>query len=246
MRNNEFSPESINFSFPAKELGDGAIVIRKFSSERPSNQQLTQTAQTFAEVFAGYPWYEASQCSSCEQYSPQETLIGQTCPHCEKGIMKAAYPLESTVTMLEEQLTQKASVMYLAEQDGRVAGFVWGNLRTAKDLLKKFDGKVQVTDDEIFSASEIGILSSLRGKGIGKTLLRYMMLDATLLGKPVSVWTRSDTVLTPICLKYGFTQVFGPEVSLENGVSQLTGNVISAVDEQTPERVFFVKRTVLF
>lgn len=231
-----------------KEKPEGISILR-FGQEKPTDLQIRQAAETFAEVFSGDPWNEVYKCGECELYSGHDTIADSVCPHCGSEALRPAYPIDETVNIISELFERTASVAYLVEHQRQIDGFAWGYLRTITETLSTFEETLKPLVAEqlyafgksrYFSIAEIGLRESIRGRGIGKAFLAGLVKDAQDFGAVSTVWTRKDTALTPICLKAGFCQICGSEVVFENHQLVETGNVIVGVDNMTPERVFFI------
>jgi ribosomal protein S18 acetylase RimI-like enzyme len=197
------------------------VNFRRYSKEnRPSPEKVLKVAKLFAEVFAGPPWNEVDKWEENE-----------------------------TSKMINDVFTKENPVMYLLEHGLEVLGFGWGYSKDNREYLplfgqggekviKDLDGRGSKTS---FSLSEIGIKKSVRGKGYGKELVKLLMWEAADEDLPVTVWTRYDTILSPICIKNGFDQIYGFNVVLANHKSYAGVTAINGIDFRYPERVFFVK-----
>ena len=208
-----------------------------------------QTAQLFAEVFSGHPWYERMKCSECDSYFKDAHPEGTICADCKQGLITPAYPIDKTTLMINDIFLKPNHRMFLIENGG-IVGFAWGYTRSAEETVNRFGPHAEEALNQIrslsnnssliFTAAEIGIRENMRGKGYGKLLLTKLLEQARVIQAPVTIWTRSDTILAPICLKMGFTQIFGPELILVQGKSTLTGNKLIGLDKNTPERILFL------
>lgn len=235
-----------------ESLGDMSVL--KFTEGNfPPTECLIETANLYMEVFAGHPWYEVGRCMACDQISNVKPFVGNQCPHCSSKDIESAYKEKDVVFEMIDYSSKPGAVIYLLESDSNIAGFAWGRPKSVDETVAKFEGEVKTKETEIlnnilgsrehvFSISEIGVQDKFRGMGMGKVLVDRILTDAQRQNFPATVWTRYDTVLTPICLNRGFTQIYGPEVVINNGKTTLTNNVIIETNKQTPERVFFIKK----
>jgi len=226
----------------------------KFTQEsRPSTILVEETAKVFIQVFAGHPWFEVNKCGNCGHFFGRNNRFGETCPRCTTGILESAYTKEERVATISELFEKPNATVYLVENQGHVEGFAWGYPRSLEKSILKFEDSVKPlvanrlkeslsasAKTQFYSIAEIGLRETLRGKGLGKTLLSKLLNDAQKLDAVATVWTRKDTLLAPICHKAGFAQIFGPELVIKNGKVVETGTIIAGVDKDTPERVFYV------
>jgi ribosomal protein S18 acetylase RimI-like enzyme len=234
------------------EQGLQGVNIESFSKENPPTPtQVVQTATLYAQVFAGYPWFEVNRCPNCESYYDQGSSAGDSCTKCDGGIIGPAYPLDKTVTDIVEALDKPGASMFLAEFSGQIVGFAWTNLRDTDEYLKRFRSmspeigqevaSVLSRDHDLYSLAEIGVAQDMRGRGIGKELFIRQVASGLKYNLIQTAWTRHDTIIAPICLKSGFRQVFGPELVLENGRATLTKKDIIGRSPTDPDRVLFIK-----
>lgn len=235
-----------------KDIKQSNFTTEIFTKEnRPSKKEVEQVAVLFAKVFAGEPWNEVNKCDECEILSGPDVLTGHTCSDCKRGTLGEAYPFKETVDMINETSEKGGFRMVLLSDNNNIVGFAWGHLRNVEEYYEKFDKYSSESKEllkiffngakQFFSLAEIGLDDDYRGKGFGKILVQTMVNEARAYNSPVAVWTGSDAILTPICLKEGFLQTFGPKVFLNNGKIIMTGQNVSGSDKTTPERVLFVK-----
>lgn len=236
------------------ESRESSVAISRYSKETPDPLVVKDIALVFAEVFAGYPWYEVFKCNGCDSYFDSDVVLGQLCACCGKDYTSIAYPLDETEEMIRQQFSNEWHALYLSHSHNdkkRVEGFAWGSKRSLEQTTQYLPENLRsattqeiqrfaITNDRFFAISEIGVREEVRGKGLGKILFNFLVEEARLQMACATVWTRSDTVLTPICLKAGFTQVFGPEMQIENGRVANTGKIIVGQHSATPERVMFI------
>lgn len=173
-------------------------------------------------MFAGHPWFE--------DYHDAEVIKKQ----------------------IEDYFDRPNVTMCLAESEGKIKGFAWGFLRETPELIStKFSGEESmpiaaaireaIPQERMFYTNEVGVDKDLRGRGLGKLLMDNLLAVAGQLNVPAALTTRIDTVLTPICLKTGFRQVFGQEVVIDqNKKVVVTGKTLIALRDE-PERTFFVR-----
>lgn len=233
------------------DLLDNPLFIARYHNKLPDPETIQQIALLYSEVFGGHPWYEIYKCNSCESYFGQDTQLGQPCTCCASDYTTQAFPQNEIILMVENLFQNPGMVMHLLDAD-QVHGFAWGNLVNIEQTVSRFsDEQTRLAvaaeiarytggHEKFFTIAEIGCREELRGKGLGKLLLNTLLQDANAQNASATVWTRSDTILTPICLKTGFKQVFGPEMQILDGKAVGTGKVIVGNDPTTPERVMFI------
>jgi len=231
----------------------GSVSVLRFSEKtRPSDIQLSQAAQLYAEVFGGYPWFEVSTCADCGQFFGPESSVVNPCTNCG-GSLSAAYPEERVKEQISDLLERPGAALYLVESGNKIRGFAWGFMREVSELISTKFGdedkkefapaiKQALSTNTVFYINEVGLDDKLRGKGMGKMLMTKLLDEANLLNLPVALSTRVDTVLTPICLRLGFKQIFGQEAILDkNGNVVLTENIIVGKRKKEPGQTFFVR-----
>lgn len=236
-----------------KNLPDSTSVIKFDEKTRPSDLQLTQTAQLYAEVSGGPPWFEVNSCTDCGQYFGPESNVTNPCTNCG-GVLSAVYPEEKVKEQISDLLEKPNAALYLVVSDKKIRGFaLLGFTRDVSELIstkfgdedkEEFAQAVQqsLPADTVFYINEVGLDNQLRGKGMGKMLMTKLLGEASLLNLPVALSTRVDTVLTPICLRLDFRQIFGLEAVLDkNGNVTLTENVLVTKIDNDAKRTFFVR-----
>lgn len=219
------------------------------SGERPTAEQLEQAAKLFGEVFAGPPWCEVTKCNGCMKFSGLGSKIGGRCLCCGIGVLEPAYPPRRMQEVIGGLLSTPGATLYLIDAGG-IRGFAWGYPQPIAEAIGGFPKglrrRIVQTVKEItgsslvFSLAEIGIQKEYRGRRWGKLLFLRQIEDARERNLPIVVNTRSDTNLAPMCLAIGMGQVFGPEVVLNEKGVRLTGKDLIGIDNEMPERVFFV------
>lgn len=225
------------------ERGGGAIQVVDARREPITAETVEQTAKLFSEVFGGSPWNEKGKCTGCGKYSGESLGV---CASCGTGILTPAYPVPDMVSRIVRQTERARGSLYLLV-DSRVVGFAWGhaerldNIAGGGKLALRRELSKYTANGWVFTAAEVGIDVRYRGLGFGKYLLSRLLNDGSSYGLSTTVWTRSDTALAPICVKFGLTQVYGPRVVLEDGVLHETGEVLIERDSETPQRVMFVR-----
>jgi GNAT superfamily N-acetyltransferase len=234
-----------------KETNKEIVNFEKFSVEyRPTPKTLSDTAKLFGEVFSGYPWFEVNKCTNCETMYGENSKVGEDCTKCHNPLVKA-YPIEEVTQFIASNFKSNGIAMFLALKEDEVVGFAWGNLKRTEDYINKFgkysDAAKQTIisnfgkSENFFYLAELGVAQNLRGQGLGKNLLIKLINEGLKYKVPISAWTRFETMVTPMCIKLGFKQIFGPEVMLENNKVKLTGKIITGLDPEMSERVLFVK-----
>lgn len=234
---------------------DENISILKFTRENQLDiSQITEVSSLFIHVFAGYPWFEVYKCGNCGKFFNKHYEHGGACPNCIIGTLEDAYTMKEMADAISELLNKPDAIIFLVFNQGYVDGFAWGYSESLADATLKFDESVRLFisnkleemlqssgKTRIYKISEIGLNETLRYRGFGRILFECLLSEIENLDAVAVVWTRKDTRLNSICLKSGFTVIFGPELTIENGEIIETGTVAIGVDKDTPERVFYAK-----
>ena len=104
------------------------------------------------------------------------------------GIVPDAYletlTVEEKQTLWEKVLRQSDHSVFVAEENGRVVGFVSGGPNRAADgLIAKYDGELYA----------IYLLKEVQGKGLGRQLVQALVGDLTQKGiHSLVVWVLAD------------------------------------------------------
>lgn len=200
--------------------------------ETLSNQSdLLPVARLYAQVFAGWPWFEVSLGPGCGEFRPDQP--GLLCP-CGCGILTPAYPPTETVAYIVKEITRPLAVALLAILDNRPVGFAWGfqmsGKQFTKDKYKKPASRPQVLravrDQTYFYISEVGVDPLSQGNGLGTQL--SVSLAQQNPGRPLLMRTNQDS----------------PMLTIATGRLAMTPVIaswLSATDPENVNRVILVK-----
>ncbi len=221
------------------------------SGRAPTPEETRGTAILFAQIFSEPPWGEVSRCEGCGAFSEQRASQGCHCSTCGTGVLVPAYPVEQMIRHIDAIASRRDASLHIIKEDG-IQGFGWGyprdvadfigssipyksQRRAIKEVLCAMNGGSNIA----FGAEEVGVRPEFRGRGAGKFLISKLVEDGQRQGRISLVWTRWDAVLAPICLNFGYTQVYGPEMCLREGGFELTGQILVGTHPRMSERVLF-------
>ena len=207
-------------------------------------EDIPRTSQIYAEVFAGNPWYEISKCNNCGQFGSNSPEEKTSCSHCESGTLSLpAYPKDSTKKYIFEELSKPDAVgllaIYLnsANDNEQLAGFGWGYRMTDKEFVsEKYSSEemgetileLLINSSIFYYISEVGVIETLQGQGIGKKLTHRLMDHGQNSQGIILLRTNESSSMRYIAEKFGMI----PIVGLDSGIK----------DAENEERVIFVNK----
>lgn len=213
-------------------------------------------AQLYADVFAGPPWNEYTQCGECNKFSGKETHAGDACPHCQTGSLNLAYPLDETIGLVREASKKPDATMYVAKKDNKVIGFTWGYSIPDEEAFFEFkdhysdEVRAQVKDVlgrnnvtwPLYYFAEIGISEETRGHGVSNLLAVKHVEKAVELHQPLLMTTNWQARMISVAKKFGMQLILGPESYYDKSTDSIvkTGNTASYIDAQNPDRILFL------
>ncbi|MFC1780179.1 hypothetical protein ACFLY9_00580 [Patescibacteria group bacterium] len=186
-------------------MNEQSELIQNSSTESIS-PYLQQLAGLYAEIFAAPPWNEVGKCPTCENFFPEK---GGMCPN-DNSTIKEAYPLDSTIEYIKEELNKPLCFYVLSISPKREpVSFGWGYACSIVELVKaKYSQDEQVQagaqdllsqsltlnpDSQVFYISEIGTAPAWREKGLASKLCRCLLAQANRLSLPVVTRTLVDS-----------------------------------------------------
>ncbi len=212
-----------------------------------------QIPNLYAEVFAGPPWNEFTQCSQCQKYYGLSSKPGESSSCCNTQLV-LAYPYEETAQYIQKELSMPNSTLaLLLTVNNTLFGFSWGyeiNLddflrrkydnESTRELVKQIMNKLEITD--FFYFSECGVKEDFRGKGYATNLTEIMINKARSLNLPMIMRTNCFSTMVAVAQRFGMTQILGPVslVDKENKQINLTENIVNGIDTENLQRALFV------
>lgn len=221
--------------------------------QRLGQNQLSELARLYAEVFAGPPWNEAVKCDSCEKYQGRSVLIGSPCS-CG-GSFVEAYPLLATIDYIKSEY-QKPGFRYaiLNGDQEEIVAFAWSYLTTPVKLAqsKWTEPQNQALIAKLISdttglppnkrfryISECGVKPEYRNLGLSNWVVQAN------LGFDESTIYRTNCLspMMAVAARLEFAQVLGPQVIVDRKAKTIieTGQFINEIDPENPQRVLFFK-----
>lgn len=198
------------------------------------------TAQVYAEVFAGLPWQEVSKCNSCGEFGSSQPSERAKCSHCSSGKLSLeAYPDKETQKYIKKELAKMDALGLLAVQMNlsKLIGFGWGYAMDGKQFVKEkyklaemqeMINRLLVNMGVFYYVSEVGVVESSQGSGIGKQLTHKLMDHGKHSQGNLVLRTNEDSAMRYIAQKAGMV----PVVGLNSGNK----------DKENEARVIFVSK----
>lgn len=196
----------------------------------------SQLAEVYARVFAGYPWYEVSRCTTCCDFSSTLPDLKRSCNACESGFYAdPAYPLDETAAYIGSELGKPDAVGRLVLSSRRILGFGWGYSSLSEQLAErkyKTDEMKEVVIRLVgrgvafFYVSEVGVLPESQKSGWGRRLTEAVVDNRPIGLRRVVLRTNQDSGMRYIAEKLGMKPVVGLNTDI--------------VDVENPNRVLFV------
>lgn len=217
-------------------------------------REARQLARVYADVFAAEPWLEVTKCLSEGKFYGVGTKAGGVCS-CG-SILGEAYPEDDTLQYVINDSQRPSALMLVARDERKIVGFSWGYVyKNAGDFTREkyrdplLQRQIAMTLDRsgaygrLYYFSETGIVPEYRGNGTTNDFYQKRMDLAEQLMLPIVVRTNRVSPIVAVALKFGFSQVLGPEVKLEDKKIIETGRVVNdLVDLENPDRVLFVAK----
>lgn len=203
-----------------------------------TRQDIPDTAKVYAEVFAGEPWREVSKCNSCGEFGSSQPSEKKRCTHCAKGRLSLpAYPERETQQYVTKELSRMDAVGLLAVQMqlSKLIGFGWGyamdGRQFAGEKYKLAEMQQLVTDllvnaGTFYYVSEVGVIESSQGHGIGKQLTHRLMDHGKKSQGTIVLRTNENSSMRYIAEHAGMKPVVGLK----------SGNT----DTENEERVIYI------
>lgn len=239
-------------------LQPSQLFVEKIPGEPPSleNPLLEELTNVYADVFAGPPWNEYTQCSTQGTFYGKETKPGENCSCCNMQLA-LAYPFLETKEYITKELQRPDATLVLLRNGKDIAGFSWGfsyenpeafaqekyktveMQNTIKDLLIQ-----QGIEGKFYYLSESGIKDDpqLRGRGISNQFHSLRLAEAKKLGIPALQRTSCEGPMYRTSSKY-MQQIMGPEVRVDTIARSFTrtGTIVNnCLDKEIEPRVLFV------
>jgi len=200
----------------------------------PDSSTLESVAVVYAKVFAGWPWYEVSKGMNCEQFYGPEFPPGSLCP-CGYENLVEAYPKEETIKYIKDELSKPLALGINLAVNGLQSGFGWGYKLSGKDFAEKKYSKTDsriaiasvVGNKDYFYISEVGIVPSFQGSGLGFRITSRLAEQASFYSLPILMRTNIESPMVKIGKRLGMSIVFGPSTDF--------------IDPENPKRVVFTK-----
>ncbi len=224
----------------------------------PSEVELGQMAEVYANAFAGTPWHEYTQCPVDGEFFGRETQPGQICSR-DGAALELAYPQEDTEKYITAELMRPDSSLFLLKDIDRLVGFTWGfSYDTPEQFAEEKYKTAEMQENVVRSLARYGVTSafyylsesailddpSLRGRGISLRFHEARLAVAEENALPAVQRTSSEGPMYRTSLKSGMTQIMGPEVIVDTRARtfQRTGNIVhDEIDTEMEPRVLFVK-----
>ena len=218
-----------------KEFGEQGK--EKLVQERltPDSNRISSVALLYANVFAGWPWFEVSKGPVCQKFYGPDFKPGATCP-CGCGTLKEAYPKEATITYINQELSKPLAYGETILFEDKPVGFGWGyelsgqefaetkyRLPESRNMIQELIGK----DNIYFYISEVGIIPDMQENGLGTRITTSLVDTGSSRGLPLLMRTNASSPMVKIAQKSGMLAIIGPKLEF--------------VDQENPERIVFRK-----
>lgn len=221
-------------------------------SENNLEDNLTDLAKLYANVFAAPPWNEFVKCNNDGQFKGLDTTVGSIC-ECG-GTYIEAYPVLETIDYIKKESSKSDSKIIILKNNESVIGFAWSYLTTLNELVeskwKKENFQSQLINyfksigispnNQIRYFSECGIDPIFRGNGFANQLTQIVSQDTV----PVIYRTNCLSPMMAVAIKLGFEQIVGPEVLIDRFQKNIfeTGKIINFQDTENSQRTLFIKK----
>lgn len=199
-------------------------------------------ARLYSNVFRDKPWNEAFLNEDGKFIPLDEGLADWS-----QGKLQLAYPLRPTAEYIKLETNKPDSVkIYIPDpkKPKRVIAFGWGfSFPSPSELvdtkwtsanqeyryvMSQLISNTCQTGGPIWYLSEVGVLPSFQGQGIGSNIVGELIQKAPTL--PIVMRTNQDSPMTHIADKYGFERILGPDTSY--------------LDPINSKRVLYAKRSL--
>lgn len=244
---------------------DRVAQIRRIEGNPPQfvGDELMQVADTYAEVFAGDPWYEVTRCTSSEREFRRTGAPGDICPS-HATPLTAAYPRDEQMEVILGEVSHRDASMFVLEDGPRVVGFSWAYAYESPDdfIDAKYQGESSEAEQlrenvsrllarhglygPFYYLSETGIIpdARYRGHGYSNELIHRRLEVADSLGLDVLQRTSCDSAMYNTAKTAGFQQINGRvSVRVPGGRNHLTNEYVGNFrDPINPDRVLFLKK----
>src|SRR3989344_3515203 len=217
-----------------------------------------ELAELYADVFAGPPWNEYTQCA-CNKYFGRETRAGDICPDGEcqnRSILVPAYPRIETGEKIKKECARPDAVTFVIKKGQDIVGFSWGfsyqspeefaieKYRTDGVRNKMVNLLTQYgVSSKFFYFSECGVKETERGNGYSNLLAKLLVDQARNNNLPLVMRTNWQSPMVAVARKFDMQQVMGPEVYIDNLSKTITqtSNIVNGIrDSEIGDRVLFV------
>lgn len=221
---------------------------------RGNNEAMSELAKTYAEVFAGPPWNEYTQCKESGKFFGKNTQPNTLCPDGD-GNLVLAYPIEDTISYIDKEISQPNSVMFVGYDKNGIVAFTWGYSYSVDKFVKEKYRSAEMQDktaqllkqygidDNFFYFSESGIVDEYRGRGMSNDFFKKRLEFAKKLNTPIVQRTNCESPMVAVCNKFGFVQIMGPNVEvdkIDRRIKRLPGFVNDICDTEIGDRVLFL------
>jgi len=215
------------------------------------NKDLAKVAGLYADVFAGAPWNEYTQCPGCSEFFGLETNPGEACKCCN-GTLSLAYPKEKTEKYILKENSNPGSTFFVAREGSQIVGFAWGY---KYDSASEFSSQKYKTDEmrkrienlllysglnkSFFYFSECGVSEDQRGKGLSNILFEQVVKN----NYPLIMRTNCKSPMTAVAQRYRMKQIMGPEIKIDRTkklILPLENFINGCYDLEIEERVLFL------
>lgn len=213
------------------------------------------TADLYAEIFAGPPWNEYTNCGGCKKFFGLQTKPGDNCGSCGMELA-LAYPFEETKEYIIDETSRNNSSVFLMKKNDELVGFVWGySYDSTEDFVKEkyrtpeMQSKIKdvLAQNNVAQAfyyfSECGIRIDQRGNGFSNTLSGLLIQEGRKTKLPIVMRTNWESPMVAIAQRFGMTQIMGPLTEIDKNEKRVllkNGSVNNLRDSEIKERVLFV------
>lgn len=168
------------------------LVAKRILKAINTNDKL-QMAQIYQEAFAGPPWFEVFQCSSCGNFAKEAI----SCSYCGKNSFSEAYPIQTLINeYFPEMLASYAPgvLIFAKDEKQEIQGFTTGGAIKLSDLIaKKYKGNPAILrsivahtgvnpNETVFYENETCISPNKQKKGMGGDLNFQRIAEAANQG----------------------------------------------------------------
>jgi GNAT superfamily N-acetyltransferase len=153
------------------------LTIKPFESP----DTVREIADVYRKSFGGPPWNEGYLCPVCGRSYPLSTKEN-TCSACtelSKSILLVErWTISRVISDFYHEMTNPDPICAIVRSDARVIGFAWGYaVFSGPDLDTHLDapGLHESLRGRYFYLDECAVDPDFQGKGIGKSLFRYII-----------------------------------------------------------------------